>query len=350
MYTSPQVPWGEVASRSRATSLTRVRPRFQALAGVGMGVANWHHDQERVKKKKTKVCSTGNTFLSCKRFAHRRAVCTQHIGPQASISSSPPRTCASGMQISAYEELRASARVNLKAEDPSQTLEKVEEEVKKMLPDRDYTDEEMEEQANEPNPLWQIFALVWLLLLPVRYVLYQTCCAVGRTKITRAADVGNMDEEEDEDDDDTMIDGYPIDCGTKTRKFLSMSKAQATTRSRHPHRALEDKGGLYIEPYKLHEDVSPPTLRRRSAVAARPASPLAPAAAPRSFTSAWPSLAVAAACVLCMWSLRSASTISTPRAARTSRSGWGASAATASATATASACRSTSNFSRSPHS
>jgi len=53
-----------------------------------------------------------------------------------------------------------------------------------------------------------------------------------------------------------MIDGFPIDCGTKTRKFLSMAKAQAVTASRRPHRKTETEDAIYVEPFKLHEDVT----------------------------------------------------------------------------------------------
>jgi hypothetical protein len=54
-----------------------------------------------------------------------------------------------------------------------------------------------------------------------------------------------------------MIDGFPIDCGTKTRKFLSMAKAQAVTASRRPHRKppAEADDAVYVEPFKLYEDV-----------------------------------------------------------------------------------------------
>jgi hypothetical protein len=48
---------------------------------------------------------------------------------------------------------------------------------------------------------------------------------------------------DDEEEDDTMIDGFPIDCGTKDRKFLSMAKCIAVTTARHPHNeiwALDD--------------------------------------------------------------------------------------------------------------
>jgi hypothetical protein len=53
-----------------------------------------------------------------------------------------------------------------------------------------------------------------------------------------------------------MIDGFPIDCGTKTRKFLSMAKAQAVTASRRPHRKTETpEGEVFVEPFMLYEDV-----------------------------------------------------------------------------------------------
>jgi hypothetical protein len=65
-----------------------------------------------------------------------------------------------------------------------------------------------------------------------------------------------MGEQEEVDEDD-LIDGFPIDCGTKERKFLSMQKCIAVTSARHPHMVIEatmDDDQEYVQPYELHRD------------------------------------------------------------------------------------------------
>jgi hypothetical protein len=52
---------------------------------------------------------------------------------------------------------------------------KLEERVKEKYPDRDFDDEELDEIANEPNPLW---AILELLFCPIRGLIYHLSCKV----------------------------------------------------------------------------------------------------------------------------------------------------------------------------
>jgi hypothetical protein len=107
------------------------------------------------------------------------------------------------------------------------------------FPARDWDEEELDEIAQEPSALFQILEMVFF---PIRFVLYKLLCEVARSKKTLVKDedekgadkaqalgVAEVDEEND------LIDGFPIDCGTRDRKFLSMAKCQAITTARHPH-------------------------------------------------------------------------------------------------------------------
>jgi hypothetical protein len=153
-------------------------------------------------------------------------------------------------QIADYEMVRQLARDKF-SEAGAAAGEALEAKVLEMYPDRDWDEEELDEMADEPPELVQIFLLAWELLLPPRRLFWRVCCAVRRVKMERAADKkdGAEVEEEEEEEDDTMIEGFPIDCGTKDRKFLSMAKAKAVTIGRHPHKSNTDPddGELYIE-------------------------------------------------------------------------------------------------------
>jgi hypothetical protein len=104
----------------------------QALAGVGMGVANYRHDQERAARKRKKVdLHISFPFLSFAQVFNR-------------LQFSPFRSPF--FQITADQEMRESARENIRTEG-GRTAEEVEEEVLKMLPLRDFDDEELDEQG-----------------------------------------------------------------------------------------------------------------------------------------------------------------------------------------------------------
>jgi len=151
-----------------------------------------------------------------------------------------------------------------------------------------------------------------MLIWPVTAFLYVICCLtpmvkkIGATVHKPAALADFLNEKEGDDDDDDgddsdydargiggvpMIEGFPIDCGTKDRKFLSMAKCAAVAATRHPHRVVvvmpepankaakddggesddgdvdgdEDKGGgsggtcglpaEFVKPFELWEDV-----------------------------------------------------------------------------------------------
>jgi hypothetical protein len=130
---------------------------------------------------------------------------------------------------------------------------KIDQEVFTKYPDRDYDDEELDEIADLPNAL---FMILELFFYPLRVLLYEMCCRVQKVKKIVAAETDEpislrqMEEEEDEG----FIDGFPIDCGTKNRKYLSMAKCVAVTAARHPHIELYEDGEHYVKPYELHLD------------------------------------------------------------------------------------------------
>jgi len=105
-------------------------------------------------------------------------------------------------------------------------------------PDRDWDDEELDEIAQEPSALVIIIEMVFF---PIRFLLYKMFCEVAKSKKPVIADEETAADRiqamgvQDQDDEDDMIDGFPIDCGTKDRKFLSMAKCKAITMARHPH-------------------------------------------------------------------------------------------------------------------
>ncbi len=127
----------------------------------------------------------------------------------------------------------------------------VDEKVREKYPDRDWDEEELDEMEDEPSAL---VVILGFFFLPVRIFLFRVCCSVTPQKKILASTVlpgqkapesdsddDDDDDEEappdrdDEDDEDGMLDGFPIDCGTKDRKFLSMAKCKAVTVARHPN-------------------------------------------------------------------------------------------------------------------
>ena len=152
-------------------------------------------------------------------------------------------------KIANYEIHREVARQKLRSDGipASETESKVLE----LYPERDWDEEELDEIANEPSQLMLIFLLVWSLLLPIRLCFFRIFCYVRKTKLIRAVDKEDTEMDDGEEEDDTMIEGFPIDCGTNNRKFLSISKAMAVTVGRHPHKQIDENDEIYIQPYGL---------------------------------------------------------------------------------------------------